>query len=73
MTKQAEDEVLKNEQNKVWVSLERSVNLGDYYAYVKVQAGETRIVEEGKDPVNLRQEITDQLIEEINDFVENNT
>lgn len=72
MTKQAEDEVLKNEQNKVWVNFERTVNLGNY-ENIKVMVGESRIVEEGKDPVELRQEITDQLIEEINDFVENNT
>ena len=72
MTKQAEKEVLENQQNKVWVNLERTVNLGNYNN-VKFMAGESRIVEEGKDPVELREEIANQLVEEINDFVENKT
>jgi len=72
MTKQAEKEVLENQQNKVWVNLERTVNLGNY-ENIKFMVGESRIVEEGKDPVELREEIVNQLVEEINDFVESKT
>ena len=72
MTKQAKEEVLENQQNKVWVNLERTVNLGDYNN-IKFMVGESRIVEEGKDPVELREEIVNQLVEEINDFVESKT
>ena len=56
-------------EDKVWVSVERSVNLGDYYAYVKFQAGESRTIPQGQDPRGTRDEVAGELIADIDAYI----
>lgn len=67
MTKQTE--VLKNDPDKVWVNVERTVNLGNY-ENIKLSIGESRTVGQDDDPIELRDQVTNQCLDEIDKFVE---
>ena len=66
MTKQTE--ALKNDPDKIWVNIERTVNLGNY-ENIKLSVGESRTVGPDDDPIDLRDEITTQCLDEIDKFV----
>lgn len=58
--------------NSVWVNIERIVNLGNY-ENIKFSVGEERTVQEGQDPEEVRDEITDIAVEKIDELVNNKT
>ena len=67
MTKQTE--VLQNDQDKIWVNVERTVNLGNY-SNIKLSVGESRTVRPNDDPIDLRDQVVNQCLDEIDKFVE---
>jgi len=50
----------EKEEDKVWVTIERTVNLGNYESY-KLQAGVSQTIKEGEDPMDLLTELEDSL------------
>ncbi len=56
-----------NAQDKVWVNVERTVNLGNY-ENVKVSVGESRTVGPKDDPIQLRDDITNQCLDEVDEI-----
>lgn len=55
---------LPNAQDQVWVTVNYTVNIGNY-ENIKVEAGTSRTINEGEDPVTLRKELTKKLLEEV--------
>lgn len=64
-----EKQTLVNDPNKIWVTVERRVNLGNYEG-ITLSVGESRTVGPEDDPAGLRDEVTAQCLEEIENFVE---
>jgi len=62
------EENLVNEQDKVWVNIERTVNLGNY-ENVKISLGESKSITKESDPIDVRVEITNQALEDVEEIV----
>lgn len=58
---------MTNNPDKVWVNVERTVNLGNY-ENIKVSVGESRTVGPDDDPIDLRNQITNQCLDEADDI-----
>jgi hypothetical protein len=50
---------MENQEDKVWVTIERTMNLGNYES-VKVIAGLSRTIAKN-DPIELLEEVTDEV------------
>jgi len=51
---------LKNDEDKVWLTITRKVNLGNYESY-DVQAGYSVTVKEGENPMDLLEQMETEL------------
>jgi hypothetical protein len=64
-----QEEVLTNNPDKVWVNVERTVNLGNY-ENIKISAGEARTVGPDDKPTELRDKIANKILDEVDDFAD---
>lgn len=53
-----------NDQDKVWVTVSMTINTGNF-ENIKIEAGESKTIQEGEDPAELRTEIADAIIYEL--------
>lgn len=63
------ESTIKNDDNKVWVNVERTVNLGNY-ENIKISVGESRTVGPDENPLTVRNTITNQCLDEADAFAE---
>lgn len=60
-------QVVYNNPDKVWCTVERTVNLGNY-ENVKIQLGEAKTIGPGDKPEKLRDKLTSRLLDELDDY-----
>jgi hypothetical protein len=58
------NEVIKNNEDKVWYTINHTINLGNY-ENIKIEAGLSQTLLEGEDPYKLINKISDKLISQI--------
>jgi hypothetical protein len=56
--------MIQNEEDKVWVNMTRTVNLGNYNN-IKYEVGYSRTIKEGDDPISLIEEMEAELEENL--------
>jgi hypothetical protein len=66
MTKQQE-ETMENPQDKAWVNVERTVNLGNY-ENIKISVGGSRTISENEDLVEIRKDMTEEALDEVDEL-----
>lgn len=59
---------MQKEPDKVWVTISRTINTGDFESY-KLEIGESRTILPDEVPSKLRMELAKQMTKEI-DFIE---
>ena len=64
-TKAKQDNELTNDGDKVWVTVMRNVNLGNYESY-KVEAGYSRTIKTDENPMELLREMEAELAPFVN-------
>lgn len=50
----------EKEENKVWITIDRTINLGNYESY-KLSAGVSQTIKDGEDLMELLADLEDQL------------
>ena len=60
---------IQNDNDKVWVTVDATVNLGNY-ENMKIQTGMSRTIEEGEDPYELIHKISRKLIKQTEEKIE---
>lgn len=55
---------IENENDKVWVSVETTINLGNY-ENVKIMGGRSQSVLPEEDPVEIRDDIMEEMLADI--------
>ena len=64
-TKAQQSDELTNDEDKVWVTVMRNVNLGNYESY-KVEAGYSRTIKTDENPMELLREMEAELAPFVN-------
>lgn len=59
-SKAGQENELVNDGDKVWITISRNVNLGNYESY-KLDAGFSRTIQDGEDPMELLAEAEAEL------------
>lgn len=54
------DKKVRNDEDKIWVTITRKVNLGNYES-AEIQAGYSQTIKEGEDPLELIKEAERKL------------
>ena len=69
-TKKESQKIVESTDDKVWVSVEFTVNLGNY-ENVKIAGGISRTLKSNENPFEIREEMTDQLFGDMQNMVQN--
>jgi hypothetical protein len=54
--------MIKNEEDKVWITISRTINLGNYES-IKIDAGMSQTIQKGFDPDELLLEVSQSVFE----------
>lgn len=54
-----------NDEDKVWVSISHTINIGNYENY-KIEFGQSQTILKDNDPITMRINIAKQIVKEIN-------
>jgi divalent metal cation (Fe/Co/Zn/Cd) transporter len=52
--------MIQNEEDKVWVTMVRTINLGNFNN-IKYEVGYSKTIKKGEDPIKLIEEMEDEL------------